>query len=72
MPAMEIGDCSSSSPLAFRRLVSSLWTRLATRRGFFAARAAASNCSAKARVAVIDVHRGPPSLRARPREGLWR
>jgi hypothetical protein len=27
---------------------------------------------AKARVAVIDVHRGPPSPRARPREGLWR
>ena len=27
---------------------------------------------AKARVAVIEVHRGPPSPRARPREGLWR
>ncbi len=33
-------------------MVSSLWTRLATRRGFLAARAAASNWSAKARVAV--------------------
>src|SRR5256886_8283446 len=37
-PLIEIGDCSISIPLAFRRPISSLCTRLATRFGFFAAR----------------------------------
>ena len=42
-PFIEIGDCSISRPFAFRRPISSLCTRFATRLGFFAALAAASN-----------------------------
>ena len=42
-PFIEIGDCSISSPFAFSRPINSLCTRFATRLGFFAAFAAASN-----------------------------
>ena len=42
-PFIEIGDCSIDTPLALRRPISSLWTKFATRLGFFAAFAAASN-----------------------------
>src|SRR5438105_15801463 len=51
-PAMEIGDCWISRFLAFNRPTNSLCTRFATRCGFFAARAAASNWSASSRVEV--------------------
>src|SRR5580700_6711674 len=42
-PAIEIGECSMSSPLAFSRPISSPCTRFATRFGFFAVFAADSN-----------------------------
>ena len=47
-PFIEIGDSSISRPFAFSRPINSLWTRFATRFGFLAAFAAASNWSASA------------------------